>query len=198
MAKIPVGIVGVTGYAGQDLLRLLRAHPGVRIAYLASSGKTDPGPILRHHGRLPTPVVPFNPASCAKACRTVFLALPHEAAHGATPVLLGAGLRVLDLSAAFRLKDPALYPKHYGFTHAATDLLKTAVYGLPEPAGAALRNAKLIAVPGCYPTGPSLALAPLLKKKLVAGPVIIDAKSGVTGAGRETKPHLMFSEVDEN
>ncbi len=198
MAKIPVGIVGVTGYAGQDLLRLLRAHPGVRIAYLASSGKTDPAPVLRHHGRLPVPVLPFDVSACARACRTVFLALPHETSLAAAPALLKAGLRVLDLSAAFRLEDPALYPKHYGFTHSATALLASAVYGLPELAGPALRKAKLIAVPGCYPTGPSLALAPLMKKRLVTGPVIIDSKSGVTGAGRETKPQYMFAEVNEN
>lgn len=198
MATISVGIVGVTGYAGQELLRLLRNHPRARIAYLASSGKSDPGPVVRHHGHLPAPVVPFDAAGCARDCAAVFLALPHEASLAAAPVLLRAGVLVFDLSAAFRLRDASLYPAHYGFTHDSAALLRTAVYGLPELAGGSLRKAKLIAVPGCYPTGPSLALVPLLRKKLVTGPVIIDAKSGVTGAGRETKPHLMFSEVDEN
>ncbi len=198
MAKISVGIVGVTGYAGQELLRLLRGHPHARITYLASSGRTDPGPVLRHLGRLPVAVEPFDVAACAKACRTVILALPHEASLDAVPGLLKAGLRVLDLSAAFRLKDAALYPKYYGFTHAAPGLLKTALYAIPELVGAGLRKARLIAVPGCYPTGPSISLTPLLKHKLITGPVIIDSKSGVTGAGRETKSHLMFSEVDEN
>ncbi len=198
MNSIPVGIAGVTGYAGQELLRLLLGHPRVRIAALGSGHTTDPAKALRHFGRLPVVPEPFDPAAMARDCRAVFLALPHAASLAAVPGLLAAGVRVFDLSAAFRLQDPAAYPLHYGFTHDAPALLRRAVYGLPELHAAALRKARLVAVPGCYPTGPTLALAPLLRKRLVAGSVIVDAKSGVTGAGAETRPDLMFSEVNEN
>ncbi len=198
MKRIRVGIAGVTGYAGQDLLRLLLAHPGVSLTYLASSGKSDAAAVLRHFGKLPVAVEPFDPAACARRCDTVFLGLPHAASMEAVPPLLKAGIRVLDLSAAFRLKDPALYDAFYGFGHATPSLLAKAVYGLPELARGRLRGARLVAVPGCYPTGALLPLAPLFARKLIAGPVIIDSKSGVTGAGRGERADLMFAEVNEN
>ena len=198
MKQVRVGIVGVTGYAGQEVLRLLLRHPGVRITYLASSGKSDTAAGLRSFGGLPVPVEPFEPALCAAKCATAFLGLPHKISAECVPPLLDDGLRVLDLSAAFRLKDASLYPKHYEFDHGAPSLLRKAVYGLPELHGKALRGAKLVAVPGCYPTGALLAVTPLLRKRIIAGPVILDSKSGVTGAGKEARGDLMFSEVNEN
>lgn len=198
MKQVSVGIAGVTGYAGQDLLRLLLAHPGVRITYLASSGKSDAPAILRHFGKLPAAVVPFDPAECSRRCGTVFLALPHKASLDAVPALLAAGTRVLDLSAAFRLKKSALYDEYYGFSHVAPTELRKAVYGLPELHFGALKGARLVAVPGCYPTGALLPLTPLLARKVISGPIVIDSKSGVTGAGRGERADLMFAEVNEN
>ena len=196
--KVDVGIVGVTGYTGQELLRLLLGHPGARITFLAAGGKSDPGKVLRHFGRLGVPVTPFDEEGCARACGAVFLCLPHEASMEAVPGLLKKGVRVLDMSAAFRLKDPALYESAYKFTHAFPSLLAKAVYGLPEVHGARLRGARLIAVPGCYPTGAILAVAPLLAKGWARGRVIADSKSGVTGAGHDAKPDLMYCEVNDN
>jgi len=195
---IEVGIVGATGYAGQELLKILHGHPYVRLTYLAASGRSDPQTVLRHFGRLPVPVGVFNPADCARSCRTVFLGLPHDASMECVPALLRAGLRVLDLSAAFRLKDPRFYESHYKFRHNAVALLKTAVYGLPELYHEKLKGAKLVAVPGCYPTSAIIPLAPVARKGWIRGKVIINTTSGITGAGREAKPELMYCEANEN
>jgi len=198
MKQLKVGIVGVTGYAGQEVLRLLLGHSAARITYLASSGKSDAAAALRGLGTLPVPVEPFDPAACARACSTVFLGLPHKVSADCVPALLDAGIRVIDLSAAFRLKDPDCYPRYYDFHHAAPSLLARSVFGLPELHRKALRRARLVAVPGCYPTGALLAVAPLAAARLVGGQVIIDSKSGVTGAGKELRGDLMFAEVNEN
>ena len=128
----------------------------------------------------------------------VFLALPHGAAIEAVPVLLEAGVRVVDLGADFRLKDPAVYARWYGSDHGAAGFLGEAVYGLTEVNREALRGARLVANPGCYPTAAALALLPLLASGRVRGPVIVDAKSGVSGAGRNPSPASHFSEVNEN
>ena len=193
-----VGIAGVTGYAGQELLRILSGHPHVRVSYLASSGKTDPEPALRHMGGLPVKVVPFNPKAATEACDAVFLCLPHKVSMESVPALLEKGLKVFDLSADFRFKDAKKYEEVYGIPHTAPNLLKKAVYGQPEIHRIALKNASLVAVPGCYPTGALLALAPLFKNGLTTGKVIIDSKSGVSGAGKELRADLMFCEVNEN
>lgn len=198
MKRVNVGIVGVTGYTGQELLGLLMGHPGARVAYLAAGGRSDPGKVLRHFGRLPAPVAAFNPGECARACDAVFLCLPHEASMDAVPGLLKAGVQVLDMSAAFRLKDASLYADAYGFVHSSPALLGKAVYGLPEIHGRKLEGARLIAVPGCYPTGAILAVAPLLEKRWVRGRIIADSKSGVTGAGHDSRPDLMFCEVNDS
>jgi N-acetyl-gamma-glutamyl-phosphate reductase len=199
MTRIPVGIAGVTGYAGQELLRILRAHPAVRITALASSGRGDPAAILRAAAPLPVPVRAFDARAFARECRVAFLALPHAVSMQAAPALLDAGVTaVLDLSAAFRLKNPGAYPAHYGFAHAAPALLARAVYGLPELAGRNLKGARLVAIPGCYPTGALLPLAPLARRGWLAGRVVVDSKSGVTGAGRESREDLMFGEVHES
>jgi N-acetyl-gamma-glutamyl-phosphate reductase len=128
----------------------------------------------------------------------VFLALPHGAAIEAAPVLLEKGARVIDLGADFRLKDPATYARWYGSEHGAPDLLADAVYGLPEQNRACLPSARLVANPGCYPTAAALALLPLVRGGHANGPVIVDAKSGVSGAGRNPSAATQFSEVNEN
>jgi len=127
----------------------------------------------------------------------VFLATPHEASEKLAPALVAAGTVVLDLSAAFRLKDAALYPRHYGFEHAHAALLPEAVYGLPEVAGEALRTAALVACPGCYPTSVILPVRPLVAAGIVdrARPVIVDSASGVSGAGRSAAVKSLFCEV---
>jgi len=196
--SIRVGIAGVTGYSGQELLRILLTHPRVRITYLASSGKTDPGPALRHMGELPVKVCAFNPAEAGRVCDAVFLCLPHKVSMENAPAILANGARVFDLSADFRIKDAKIYEAAYGIPHTSATLLKKAVYGQPETHRNTLKGAQLVAVPGCYPTSAILALAPLLKKGLVTGKIIIDSKSGVSGAGKELRSDLMFCEVNEN
>lgn len=198
MKKITTGIVGAAGYAGQELLRMALTHPRLSLTYLADRPESGVEQELRHFGPLPVPVRPFDPDECARACRAVFLALPHEASMEMAPALYRAGVAVFDLSAAFRLRRIADYDRYYGFTHTAPDLLRTAVYGLPELNARKLRNARLVAVPGCYPTSAVLPLAPLLRKGWLKGGIIIDSKSGVTGAGRQATPATMFSEVNEN
>lgn len=193
-----VGIAGVTGYAGQELLRILLAHPRVKITYLASSGKTDPGPVLKAFGTLPTPVRPFDPAECARSCQTVFLSLPHDVSMACVPRLVSTRLKILDLSGAFRLRDPGLYRKYYDFTHTAPALLARRAYGLPELYARKIKHARLIAVPGCYPTGALIPLVPMYRKHMLTGQVVIDAKSGITGAGRDARPDLMFAAANES
>jgi len=195
---VRTGLVGVTGYAGQELLRLLLAHPRVRLTYLASSGKTDPGPALRHMGELPVKISAFDPAEAGSACDAVFLCLPHKVSMDNAPIILAKGTKVFDLSADFRIRDAKTYESAYGIPHIAPSWLKKAVYGLPEIHHTALKGASLVAVPGCYPTGALLALAPLLRNGLATGKIIIDSKSGVSGAGKELRADLMFSEVNEN
>ena len=195
---VRVGIAGVTGYAGQELLRILLAHPRVRITYLASSGKTDPGPALRHMGELPVKISAFDPAEAGRECDAVFLCLPHKVSMDNVPAIMAKGAKVFDLSADFRLRDPQVYESAYGIPHSAVALLKKAVYGQPELHHTALKGASLVAVPGCYPTSALLALAPLLRNGLATGKIIIDSKSGVSGAGKELRSDLMFCEVNEN
>jgi N-acetyl-gamma-glutamyl-phosphate reductase len=134
----------------------------------------------------------------AEESDVVFLALPHGAAVEAVPEILEAGARVIDLGPDFRLKEPASYERWYGTAHGAAHLLERAVYGLPEANRESLRSAKLVANPGCYPTAAALALLPLVKSGRVRGPLIVDAKSGVSGAGRNPSAATHFSEVNEN
>jgi len=182
-------------------VRWLTHHPGVDLVHLTA---------FREQGRLLADVFPnlrgfgdhtLNGAGWREMARdsdVVFLALPHGAAIEAVPALLEAGARVIDLGADFRLKDPALYARWYGSEHGAASFLGEAVYGLPEINREALRDARLVANPGCYPTAAALALLPLLASGRVRGPVIVDAKSGVSGAGRNPSAATHFSEVNEN
>jgi N-acetyl-gamma-glutamyl-phosphate reductase len=201
MERLRASVAGASGYAGGELVRWLSRHPRVELAHLTA---------FREQGRPLADVFPnlrgfatqtLNGTGwreMASDSDVVFLALPHGAAITAAPELLEAGARVVDLGADFRLKEPASYLRWYGAEHGATDLLREAVYGLPEANREAVRSARLVANPGCYPTAAALALLPLVATGLVQGPVIVDAKSGVSGAGRNPSAGTHFSEVNEN
>jgi N-acetyl-gamma-glutamyl-phosphate reductase len=197
--RVPVAILGATGYTGVELLRLLARHPAVEIAFLSSEqyrGRraSDVYPFLA--GILDTPLAAPDPAAAACA-EIVFSALPHGTAASFVRELVRRDRRVIDLSADFRLRDPQVYARWY-VEHPAPELLPEAVYGLPELYRERLRAARLVAVPGCFPTGALLGLAPLARVGLLREPVVIDAKSGTTGAGRGAKVEQLFAEVNEN
>jgi len=196
-----VGIIGASGYAAADLMRLLVAHPEARIVALADLPEKC-GPLSRlfpqFAGRLDIRVIPADVPSLAEACDVVFLALPHTASMTYAGPLLEAGARVIDFSADYRLKTPGLYETVYG-TPPDEANLPEAVYGLPELYRDLIRPARLIANPGCYPTSAILGLAPLVREGLVApNDIIIDAKSGVSGAGRTPKLLTHYPECNES
>ena len=192
--NIPVGIVGVTGYAGQELLKLLSRHPCVWVSYLGSRRLKSPADFQG------LKILPFDAKEAASACELLFLALPHGEAMKLAPALLrNPGLRIIDFSGDFRLKSAAVFRQAYGLTHTAGSWLPRAVYGLPELNREKIPGSRLVANPGCYPTAALLALAPLAQNRLLApGGVIVDAKSGVSGAGRSVKEDLSFCEVNED
>jgi N-acetyl-gamma-glutamyl-phosphate reductase len=197
---IRVGLIGATGYAGGELLRLLARHPNVRVVGLAARGRVDEA-IDATHPHLSATAYRLDEA-LPDEVDCVFLALPHGVAAGVVPALIDAGRTVIDLGPDFRLRDPADYPRWYGFDHPRPDLLAKAVYGLPELHRAELAalgqsDVRIVGSPGCYPTTSLLALAPLARAGLI-GDVVIDAKSGVSGAGREAKAEMMYSEVNES
>lgn len=198
---ISVGIVGATGYAGLELLRLLSSHPQVRITALTSrqeAGKRVDAlfPQLRGVCELTYAA----PDQCPlNECDAVFFATPHGVAMAAVPELLSHGVRVIDLSADFRLRDAAVYARWYGMPHACPEILAESVYGLPEMHREALRNARVVGNPGCYPTPVQLGLLPLVEAGIAdINSLIADCKSGVSGAGREVKLGLMFCETGDN
>lgn len=204
---IRVAVAGATGYAGLELLRLLARHPQSRVTRLMSSGRDGKKefPIEQSHpslrGKFPVPCQPLSvEALDPSEVDLVFLATPHETALEITPTLLERNLRVVDLSAAFRLKDAAAYPRWYGFEHNAPVALEEAVYGLTELNEESIASARLVANPGCYATSVILALAPVLRNGWIdakAG-IISDSKSGASGAGRGLSEKLHFVEVNEN
>ena len=198
--RVPVAVLGATGYTGVELLRLLARHPGVELAFLSSEQYrerpvTEVYPFLR--GAVEGTLCAPEPAAVAAAADVVLSALPHGAAAPLVVDLLRRGRRVIDLSADFRLRDPGVYARWYG-VHPAPELLDEAVYGLPEVYRARLPGARLVAVPGCYPTGALLGLFPLARAGVIRDAVIVDAKSGTTGAGRGAKVEQLFAEVNEN
>jgi len=198
--QIKIGIVGASGYAGGELVRLLSRHPQVRILELQARGRSSES-IAGSHPHLARTGLALDDALPTDV-DAVFLALPHGAAAELVPGLLDRGLTVIDLGPDFRLKDPADYPRWYGFEHPAPDLLAKAVYGLPELHRAELQAAaesdrRLVASPGCYSTTAILSLAPLAKAGLIED-VVVDAKSGVSGAGRDAKADMMFAEINES
>ena len=198
-SRIRVGIIGATGYAGAELIRLLSRHPAVEIVGLQGRDRHDVavGDIHAHLASTGLAVDSELPPVDA-----VFLALPHGAAADLVPAIAAGGTAVIDLGPDFRLRAAADYPRWYGFEHPRADLLAQAVYGLPElhrSELAALRHAAqpIVGAPGCYPTATLLALAPLARAGLI-GDLVVDAKSGVSGAGRDPKPEMMFGEVNES
>jgi N-acetyl-gamma-glutamyl-phosphate reductase len=200
MQTVPVGIIGASGYSGLELSRILALHPQVELKLLGSDKWA--GDTAARRAGLPGAAgkLRYAPqekcAELSRECAVAFLATPAEVSLELVPRLLESGVKAIDLSGAFRLRDASLYPKHYGFQHARPDLLSEAFYGLPELARAP-RGARLVANPGCYPTAAALALAPLIDARLLApDPLIVDAASGVTGAGRKSAEDFSFAEVD--
>jgi N-acetyl-gamma-glutamyl-phosphate reductase len=206
-----VGVVGASGYAGVELLRLCAAHPHLEVA-VAAAGDHAGQVVGRHTPSLAAayPGLVYSSTSVTEldGLDLVFLALPHGRSQQMVPDLLSRVGVVVDLAADFRLHDPGLYPVWYGDEHTAPELLGQFVYGLPELHRDQLRGATAIAAPGCYPTAAILALGPLLRAGVMAvsggdqssggPPLIVDAASGVSGAGRAPKPELHFGSVDED
>lgn len=198
---IKVGVVGGTGYTGVELLRLLAGHPEVELRVITSRSEAgqavaDMFPNLRGHVdlRFSEP----DPAMLA-ACDLVFFATPNGTAMQSVPALVKAGVRVVDLAADFRLRDPAVWEKWYGMPHACTDILGEAVYGLPEVNRGNIRTARVVANPGCYPTAVQLGFLPLIERNLVdTATLIADAKSGVSGAGRKASVGSLLCEAGDN
>ncbi|MBK8430968.1 MAG: N-acetyl-gamma-glutamyl-phosphate reductase [Chloroflexi bacterium] len=194
---IHIGICGVTGYTGFELVRLLASHPTAEIVFATS--QTFAGQTL--DAVYPqAPAIPLIAEGDApyETADVVFLCLPHAASAATAVRALQAGCKVIDLSADFRLKDVATYEAWYKVSHPAPHLLETAVYGLTEWAREEIKTADLVACPGCYPTSILLPLKPLLSAGAVAGTVIADSKSGVSGAGRTPKQASHFVEVSDN
>jgi len=195
-----VAIVGASGYTGLELIRILHCHPEVAVTCLTSeqsAGRriSDIFPTLR--GRCDLTLENLEPVRVAGKAELIFTALPHKAAMEVVPTFLKLGKRVIDLSADYRLSDPAVYGAWYE-PHLNPANLKKAVYGLPEVRRAKIRGARLVANPGCYPTSIILGLAPLLRKGLIdTQDIIADSASGVTGAGRSAKVDSLYCEVNE-
>jgi N-acetyl-gamma-glutamyl-phosphate reductase len=201
MDKIKVGIVGGTGYTGVELLRLLAIHPNVELTVITSRGEAgiavaEMFPSLRGYVSLKF----SDPAQVdLSVCDLVFFATPNGIAMQQTRELLAKNVRVIDLAADFRIKDVATWEKWYGMTHACPDLIAEAVYGLPEINREKIKNAKLVANPGCYPTAVQLGFMPLLEAGVIDPTYLIaDAKSGVSGAGRKAEVHALLAEAGDN
>lgn len=201
MSKIKVGIVGGTGYTGVELLRLLALHPNAELTVITSRGEAglpvaDMFPSLRGYVDLKF----SDPAQAdLSVCDVVFFATPNGIAMQQTPDLLAKGVRVIDLAADFRIKDIATWEKWYGMTHACPELVAEAVYGLPEMNREKIKQAKLVANPGCYPTAVQLGFMPLLESGAIdPNYLIADAKSGVSGAGRKAEVHALLAESGDN
>jgi len=199
---IRVGIVGATGYAGEELINILLRHPQVRITSLSAKiGKPQDicAVFPRLQGRISLNCQEPDIRDIIKKCDTVFLALPHTVSMGIVPSLLKGGRRVIDLSADYRLRDRRIYEKFYHVKQKDKTNLTQAVYGLPEIYRLKIKKANLIANPGCYPTAAILALAPLAGLGLAdTDRIIVDAKSGVTGAGRRASVDSFFAEINED
>ncbi len=193
--RIPAAVVNGAGYGGIELLRLLRRHPVFELGEVTArsdAGKSVAQVFPQLSG------IDLTVTEQVERAEVVFSGLPDEPAVETLPSLVAQGRRVLDLSAGFRLHDAALYPKWYGYEHPAPALLEEAVYGLAEWARDRLPDARLVACPGCYPTATLLALGPALAADLIEPDIIVDAKSGVSGAGRSLKLNTHYSEANED
>ena len=204
---IKVGIVGGTGYTGVELLRLLAQHPQVDLRAITSR-KEDGMPVAEMFPSLRGHVsIAFSEPAKAPLtdCDVVFFATPHGVAMAQAPELLAAGVRLIDLAADFRLKDTAEFERWYKMPHSCPDILAEAVYGLPEVNREAIRQARVLGMPGCYPTSVQLGLMPVLEPSTAhADPlidplsIIADCKSGVSGAGRKAEVHTLLAEASDN
>lgn len=200
---IRVGIIGVTGYTGKELLKILIGHPEVEVISITAKmdgGRTKIGRIFKDLEKECELICEdYKGVDSIKGADLVFTSLPHGVSMGIVPKIIDEGKRVIDLSADFRLKDPSLYRRWYGVEHTCKPLLEEAVYGLPELYRDRIREACLVANPGCYPTSVILALAPLLRQGLIElDTIIVDAKTGISGAGRNPSLVNYFPERNEN
>lgn len=199
VARIPVGIVGASGYGGVQLVRILMDHPNLELAYLggdSSAGQafSDLYPHLESH--VDQVIEPIDLDAIAERCQVVFLSLPNGLACTMAPTLLAKGCKVLDLSADYRFSDLAVYKTWYGIERTDEKVAETAVYGLPELYRDRISQAQLIGCPGCFPTASLLALSPLLKQGLIVPETaIVDAKSGTSGGGRQAKTNMLLAEA---
>ena len=198
---IKVGIVGGTGYTGVELLRLLASHPNVEVSAITSRKEAgtkvaDMFPSLRGVYDLAF----VGPAEARLgSCNVVFFATPHGVAMAQARELVGAGVKIIDLAADFRLRDPAVFEKWYGMAHTCPDLLEESVYGLPEVNRERIGRAWIVGNPGCYPTAVQLGFLPLLEADVVdTAHLVADCKSGVSGAGRKEEMGLLFAEASDN
>lgn len=199
---VKVGVVGATGYTGVELLRLLATHPGVVVETITSerySGREITSVFPSLHGLVSLRCTSLNAREVAAACDLAFVALPHTESAKVVSALVEEGKRVVDLSADFRLKDATVYKQWYSVQHPAPELLSRSVYGLPELHREEIKTADVVANPGCYPTGAILALAPAIRDGLVdTENIVIDSKSGVSGAGRQVELPYHFAECNES
>lgn len=199
-----VGVIGATGYTGEELVEILLGHPEVEITALTASAnleKDEPigGILPRLAGRVELDCFSLDVERILPLADFFFLALPHTVSQNVAAALLDADKKVVDLSADYRLKDPLVYKEWYHVPHQHEEYLQKAVYGLTELNGSKIRKAQIVANPGCYPTGAILAMAPLVSKRLAdSQSMIIDAKSGATGAGKKPSSFLHFPAVHEN
>ena len=205
MNRVKTAIVGASGYTGMELLRLLLVHPGVELVAVTSRAEAGKSldAVFPRFAKAPggelTFIEPDPDAIAATGARVAFLALPHGVAAEIARALLDRGLKVIDLSADFRLRDAAVYEEFYQHPHPAPDLLAEAVYGLPEIRAGEIQTARLIAAPGCYPTSILLPLLPLLRANLIdPTTVVASSMSGVSGAGRKADLTLLFCECNES
>jgi N-acetyl-gamma-glutamyl-phosphate reductase len=200
-AMVRIGIVGGTGYTGAELVRLLVGHPQAELIAITSR-KQAGTPVVELFPSLRGRVKIRFSAPGSKAlfgCDLVFFATPNGVAMEQAGELLSAGIKVIDLSADFRIKHVALWEKWYGMRHASPELVAEAVYGLPEVNRKDIKSARLVANPGCYPTAVQLGFVPLIEAEAIdAAHLIADAKSGVSGAGRKAEVHILFAEAGDN
>jgi N-acetyl-gamma-glutamyl-phosphate reductase len=199
--KINVAVIGASGYSGLELVRLLLQHPQVKLTAVTSERYAGQSMDLLFPSLLPQITMPLEalqPEKIVKKADFIFTALPHKEAMAVIPFFMQSNKKVVDLSADFRFRDRRLYEKWYQ-KHSAPELLASAVYGLPELNRAIIKSARLVANPGCYPTSALIPLLPLVQEGLIApGSIIVDSKSGVSGAGRGAAVPSLFCEVSES
>ncbi len=196
-SKIRVGIVGITGHTGEELLYWLLGHPRVEVASLMARDSMEDIRTIYPWVDKKICVEQIDVDKLKKTCDCVFLALPHTVSQEFVPKLVSKKLVVIDLSADYRFRDVSVYESYYEVSHGSPELLKEAVYGLPEVYREEIKKARLVANPGCYPTSVILGLYPLFREGLIDR-VVVDAKSGASGAGRKLKKELLFVSLAEN